>query len=47
MTCATPDAGELARQVVGLLPEQVHEHPGRGLDHGPFVGLSARSLQAV
>jgi 4,5-DOPA dioxygenase extradiol len=37
----TPDATELARQVVGLLPdtEQVHEHSRRGLDHGAWVPL--------
>ena len=37
----TPDAGDLARQVVGVLPrtETVHEHRGRGLDHGAWVPL--------
>ncbi|MEI4271682.1 class III extradiol ring-cleavage dioxygenase [Klenkia sp. LSe6-5] len=37
----TPDAGELARQVVGMLPdgEQVHQHARRGLDHGAWVPL--------
>ncbi|MET0523758.1 MAG: class III extradiol ring-cleavage dioxygenase [Nocardioides sp.] len=37
----TPDAGELARQVLGVLPdgETVHEHRGRGLDHGAWVPL--------
>jgi 4,5-DOPA dioxygenase extradiol len=37
----TPGAGELAQQVVGLLPdgETVHEHRGRGLDHGAWVPL--------
>ena len=37
----TPDAGELARQVVGVLPqgETVHEHRRRGLDHGAWVPL--------
>jgi 4,5-DOPA dioxygenase extradiol len=41
MTYPTPDAGELARQVRGLLPgrEPVHEHPSRGLDHGAWVPL--------
>jgi 4,5-DOPA dioxygenase extradiol len=37
----TPDAGDLARQVLGVLPrtESVHEHRGRGLDHGAWVPL--------
>ena len=37
----TPDAGELARLVVGALPdtETVHEHRRRGLDHGARVPL--------
>ena len=37
----TPDASELARLVVGVLPatETVHEHQGRGLDHGAWVPL--------
>ena len=37
----TPDAGDLARQVLGVLPdtETVHEHRGRGLDHGAWVPL--------
>ena len=37
----TPDGGELARDVVGLLPdtEQVHQHASRGLDHGSWVPL--------
>ncbi|HEX4256003.1 MAG TPA: class III extradiol ring-cleavage dioxygenase [Streptosporangiaceae bacterium] len=41
MTYRTPDAGELARQVHGLLPgrEPAHEHPSRGLDHGAWVPL--------
>jgi 4,5-DOPA dioxygenase extradiol len=37
----TPEATDLARQVVGLLPatEDVHEHRSRGLDHGAWVPL--------
>ena len=37
----TPDASELARLVVGVLPdtEPVHEHRNRGLDHGAWVPL--------
>ncbi|CAL9350485.1 4,5-DOPA dioxygenase extradiol [Streptomyces sp. enrichment culture] len=37
----TPDAGELARQVAGLMPgtERVHQHTHRGLDHGAWVPL--------
>jgi 4,5-DOPA dioxygenase extradiol len=37
----TPDAGELARLVTGLLPDgqQAHQHASRGLDHGAWVPL--------
>ncbi|SFO24657.1 4,5-DOPA dioxygenase extradiol [Pseudonocardia ammonioxydans] len=37
----TPDAGALARQVAGLMPdtEQPHRHARRGLDHGAWVPL--------
>jgi 4,5-DOPA dioxygenase extradiol len=37
----TPGAGDLTRQVVGLLPdtEKVHQHTRRGLDHGAWVPL--------
>ena len=37
----TPDAGALARQVSGLLPdsEPAHRHPRRGLDHGAWVPM--------
>ena len=37
----TPDAGDLGRRVVGLLPgtAHVHQHADRGLDHGAWVPL--------
>ncbi|MGZ4559950.1 MAG: dioxygenase family protein [Mycobacteriaceae bacterium] len=37
----TPDASELARRVLAVLPdtESVHEHQERGLDHGAWVPL--------
>lgn len=37
----TPDASELARRVLAVLPdtETVHEHQERGLDHGAWVPL--------
>ncbi|GHE06928.1 dioxygenase family protein [Klenkia taihuensis] len=37
----TPDAGDLARTVAGLMPDtqQVHQHTRRGLDHGAWVPL--------
>jgi 4,5-DOPA dioxygenase extradiol len=37
----TPDPGDLARQVTGLLPDsdRVHQHASRGLDHGAWVPL--------
>jgi 4,5-DOPA dioxygenase extradiol len=37
----TPDSGELARRVTGLLPnsQHVHQHDRRGLDHGAWVPL--------
>ena len=44
----TPDASELARQVVGVLPgtETVYEHRARGLDHGAWVPLKAMYPEA-
>jgi 4,5-DOPA dioxygenase extradiol len=44
----TPDASELARQVVGALPdtETVHEHRTRGLDHGAWVPLKVMYPEA-
>jgi 4,5-DOPA dioxygenase extradiol len=35
----TPDASNLADQVSALLPQQVHQHNSRGLDHGAWVPL--------
>ncbi len=41
MTYPTPDAGDLARAVLALMPDAtpVHEHRDRGLDHGAWVPL--------
>ncbi|MFJ8794138.1 dioxygenase [Streptomyces sp. NPDC102462] len=41
MTYATPDAGALADRVTASMPdsEPVHQHTGRGLDHGAWVPL--------
>ena len=41
LTYPTPDASFLARDVAGLMPAAapVHQHPGRGLDHGAWVPL--------
>lgn len=41
MEYATPDASRLARRVAAMMPasETLHEHTGRGLDHGAWVPL--------
>ena len=41
MTYRTPDASDLARRIVAMMPEseRVHQHPSRGLDHGAWVPL--------
>lgn len=41
MTYPTPDASELATEVIAMLSdaERVHTHPRRGLDHGAWVPL--------
>lgn len=41
MTYPTPDAADLARLVLSVMPDTVavHEHPSRGLDHGAWVPL--------
>ncbi len=41
MTYETPDATELATRVAAMMPagEPVHQHAGRGLDHGAWVPL--------
>jgi 4,5-DOPA dioxygenase extradiol len=41
MRYETPDASSLARRVAAMMPdnEPLHEHSGRGLDHGAWVPL--------
>lgn len=41
MTYETPDAGVLAARVAASMPdsEPIHQHTGRGLDHGAWVPL--------
>lgn len=41
MTYETPDAGALAARVAASMPdsEPIHQHTGRGLDHGAWVPL--------
>jgi 4,5-DOPA dioxygenase extradiol len=41
MEYSTPDASDLARRVAAMMPdtETVHQHTGRGLDHGAWVPL--------
>ncbi|QWC86765.1 dioxygenase [Nocardioidaceae bacterium] len=39
----SPDSSDLARRVVGALPQgtEVHQHVARGLDHGAFIPMMA------
>ena len=42
ITYPTPDATDVAQQVAALMPDTtpIHQHTGRGLDHGAWVPLS-------
>ena len=42
----TPDGSDLARQVAALLPQKVHQHTSRGLDHGAWVPLKVMYPEA-
>ena len=39
MTYETPDATSLAERITKMLPQPVHQHGSRGLDHGAWVPL--------
>ncbi|MFI7610955.1 dioxygenase [Nonomuraea terrae] len=43
MTYPTPDAGDLARRIAAMMPddEPVYQHSSRGLDHGAWIPLMA------
>jgi 4,5-DOPA dioxygenase extradiol len=46
MTYDTPGAQQLAERVAATLPQAVHQHPTRGLDHGAWVPLKIMYPQA-